>query len=385
MGMIPKTTRRAFIRDSALGGASLLASAAVLPAAQSQRYSSMTGAASSGAAGTTISVENDRIRIQLDAQTGDIVGLFNKRSGREYIAAREWAKAFRLNVPLPGRITGFNADYSANSFDSWTQPECAITQNRQGNSQTVTVHYSSLESEAGKFPIEVAYTIRLEDGSDEAKLQLQFQNHSQRRVREVFFPWISGVHEIEDAATDKFVAPNMIYPGTDLRNHFNAEANWEEYPFLLGSPTWPDGYSLSMPWMNYGGNSEGLYLASLARTGIHHLLMVQDYGPAKHPNLAFAWAFESYVAPGKSWQSPEFVLSLHDGDWHAAADKYRASLEGWYRKVDTPLEFRRSFASFNSFFTKRDFAQIVELAEDIRKHDLHHLVMWNFSATTIRA
>lgn len=378
MGMIPKTTRRAFIRDSALGGAALFASGATRAAARPQRSGPKAGAVPGGDAGDSASIENDRVRIQLDSRTGDIVGLFNKRSGREYIAAREWAKAFRLNVPLPGRITGFNADYSANSFDSWTQPGCAITQERQGNIQTVTVRYSSLESEACKFPIEVAYSIQLEDGSDEARLRLQLQNHSQHRVREVFFPWISGVHEIQDAATDKFVAPNMIYPGTDLRTHFNAEANWEEYPFLLGSPTWPDGYSLSMPWMNYGGNSEGLYLASLARTGIHHMLMVQDYGPAKKPILSFAWAFESYVSPGKSWQSPELVLSLHDGDWHAAADRYRTSLEGWYHKADTPLEFRRSFASFNSFFTKRDFAQIVELAEDVRKHDLHHLVMWNF-------
>lgn len=323
-------------------------------------------------------IENEFVSISVDSRSGDIIGLRNKRSGRDYIATTKWAKVFRLNVPIPGLITGFNADYSANSFDSWLQSDCAITRERDAKGQILRISYPELKSEAGNFPIAAIYTIRLDDGSDEAKLQLQIDNRSRFEIREVFFPWISGVGEIEDRATDTFVAPSMIYRGADLRNHFNADANWEEYPFLLDIPKWPDGYSLAMPWMNYGGKSEGLYFASMVRTGIQHRLMIQDYGAVTHPILSFAWAFESYIGPGKSWRSPELVVSLHQGDWHAAAAKYRASLEGWYRKADTPLEFRRALGTFNSFFTHRDFMQIAELAEDIRKYGIHHLVMWNF-------
>ncbi len=375
--MMRKISRRQFIRSSALGGASLLASGAALPAvaAQNGEIDPAYGKRDLKQAET---IENELISISVDSRSGDIVGLRNKRSGREYIAATEWAKAFRLNVPIPGRITGFNADYSANAFDSWLQSDCAITRERDATTQILRISYSELKSEAGTFPIKVNYTIRLEDGSDEARLQLQIENRSTFKIREVFFPWISGVGEIEDRATDAFVAPSMIYRGADLRNHFNAEANWEEYPFLLDTPKWPDGYSLAMPWMNYGGGSEGLFFSSLARTGIQHRLMIQDYGAAQHPILSFAWAFESYIGPGKSWCSPELVVSLHQGDWHAAADKYRASLDGWYHKPDTPLEFRRALGTFNSFFTNRDFMQIAELAEDIRKYGIDHLVMWNF-------
>ncbi|MGA7343331.1 MAG: DUF6259 domain-containing protein [Terracidiphilus sp.] len=381
MAMIPEMTRRTFIRNSALGGASLLASGEVLAAAGSQGEQAIRpakGGTVSGARDEKSIVENERMRIELDPNSGDIVGLCNKRSGREYIAAREWAKAFRLNVPLPGRVTGFNADYSANAFDSWMQKSCTIAQERSEEGQTVWVRYSKVESAAGTFPIGVAYSIHLPNDSDEATLRLEIENRSPYQVKEVFFPWISGVQEVEDVASDTFAAPNMIHLGTELRRHFDADANWEEYPYLLDIPTWPDGYSLSMPWMNYGGKSEGIYLASNARTGIHHMLMVQDYGRVKHPVLAFAWAFPSYIAPGKTWRSPELVLSLHDGDWHAAADKYRSSLSGWYRKPDTQPDFKRSFASFNSFFTELDFMQIAELAEDILKYDLRHLVMWNF-------
>jgi hypothetical protein len=375
--MIRKLSRRQFIRSSALGGASLLASGAVLPAVAAQSGDS-DRAHGERDLKHAITIENERVSISVDSRSGDIIGLSNKRSGREYIAATEWAKAFRLNVPIPRRITGFNADYSANSFDSWLQSNCTIIRGRDAKSQSLTISYPELKSEAGTFSIGVNYTIRLEDGSDEARLHLQIENRSQFKISEVFFPWISGVGEIENRSTDAFAAPSMIYRGADLRNHFNAEANWEEYPFLLDTPKWPDGYSLAMPWMNYGGESEGLYFASLTRTGIQHRLMVQDYGAAQHPILSFAWAFESYIGPGDSWRSPELVVSPHQGDWHAAADKYRASLDGWYRKADTPLEFRRALGTFNSFFTKRDFMQIAELAEDIRKYGIQHLIMWNF-------
>ncbi len=370
-------TRREFIAKSAFSGASLLAAGAVPRMAREQEESS-DKVVESGTRERAAVLENTFVRIELAPATGDIIGLLNKHSGHEYLRAGEYAKAFRLNVPFPGRITGLNADYSGNAFDSWRQRSCTITRARDQNSESLTAHYPALESEAGTFPIEATFTIRLEDHADEATLQLQIDNHSSLLVKEAFFPWISGLQEIESLTTDTFVAPNMIYPGTALREYSYQAANWEEFPYLLGVPTWPDGYSLSMPWMNYGGKQEGLYLASLARTGIHHMLMVQDYGPAGRPILAFAWAFPCYIGAGKTWRSPELVLSLHGGDWHAAADKYRASLDGWYHRPQTQADFRKSFASFNSFFTKRDFMQLAELAEDIRKYDLHHLVMWNF-------
>jgi hypothetical protein len=84
-----------------------------------------------------------------------------------------------------------------------------------------------------------------------------------------------------------------------------------------------------MPWMNYGGKGEGLYLASRSRKGIRHQLMIQNFGASMDVILAFAWAFVPYIESGKAWQPPEIVLSLHAGDWHAAADKYRASLQEW--------------------------------------------------------
>jgi len=363
----PDVTRREFLKESALGGASLLVPGMVAKQA-----------AATNAMGSAL-LENELLRIEVNSGSGDITGLYNKRTGKEYIAAKEWARAFRLNVPFRGRVTGYLCDYSANSLDSWKQRGCKITRQKDTEGQSLRMQWAELESEAGKFPIEVRYSIRLPDNSDEAFLQLEVANHSPYRVKEVFFPWISGVGMIEGSKTDTFVTSEAIRRVADLSEGINAWSLLEEYPYLLDLPEWPGGpYTLSMPWINYGSKREGLYLASLCREGIHHMLMLQNFGDERHPILGFAWAFAPYIEPGGTWHTPEIVLSLHAGDWHVAADKYRGSLAGWNQKPDTPPEFRKSFASFNSLFTTRTFDEITDLAQDIRKYGLRDLVMWNF-------
>ena len=365
-------SRRQFMRRSVLASAGFLAPG--IPTAEPMCAEGPTVTADNG---SPTLLENEMLRLEVNSKSGDITGLYNKRTGTEYIAARRWARAFRLNVPYPKYVTGYNADYSGNALDSWQQTNCLITSERRPGSQILKVRYPTLESPAGEFEIELSYNIRLPDDSDEAFFQLEVTNRSQYRVKEVFFPWVSGVGAVEDRETDTFVTSETIRRVAELRTEQGS--NWEEYPYLLGSPIWPCGpYSLSMPWINLGGRREGLYLASLTRETPVHMLILQNFGNETDPVLGIAWAFAPYVEPGKSWRTPEIVLSLHAGDWHTAADKYRASLSGWEHKADTPPEFKKPFASFNSFFTTQNFDQITDLAEDIRKYGVHDLVMWNF-------
>lgn len=368
-------TRRKFMKQSALASAGVLVTGTQAANALQKGQSAQASAEKSENYHT---VENEFIRIRVNSDNGAITSLFNKRSGKEYITAPQQTRSFRLVVPDRYRVTGYNADWSANALDSWEQTNCTISNQRISGSKIMTLRYPELESAAGKFPIEVQYSIRLADNSEDLVLQLNVFNHSRFYINEVFFPWVSGVGAVDGIEIDNFVAPNMIRSIPDLRQAYDHKSNWEEYPYLLGVPQWPSGYSLSMPWMNYGGRSEGLYLASRSREGIRHMLMIQDFGAPGDPILAFAWAFVPYIGPGKSWQTPEIVLSLHAGDWHAAADKYRTSLHDWYRKPNLMPDSKKTFASYNSFFTSCDFMQIAVLAKDIKRYGLNDLVMWNF-------
>ena len=49
--------------------------------------------------------------------------------------------------------------------------------------------------------------------------------------------------------------------------------------------------------------------------------------------LTMNWTFFPYTKPGETFESPQTVIHLHDGDWHAAALRYR----GWYEANFTPV------------------------------------------------
>ncbi len=329
-------------------------------------------------------LENSKLRIEINPTTGDIVSLFNKQTGREYLLLRHLARAFRLYTPLPLRVSGLFTDPTGHALESWAQETCEIQTHRMDGMTKLTVSYPSLKSEAGLFPINVIYTMELADDSDEVMLHLTVVNESPHTINEVFFPWLGGFSEIEDIATDTLVYPNRI---VRVRDAFPVaqSGNWEEHPYLPGiqgiPPAWPSGYDLAMPWLNFGGAGEGLYLASLDRTGKRHILIVQDLS-AGHKNdqtaLSIAWNFLAYVAPDTQWTSPPIVVSLHRGDWHVAADKYRRSLREWYQIPHPPRAFQKVLGSFNSAFTRRDFGQIADLAADIRQYGLTDLILWYF-------
>jgi TAT (twin-arginine translocation) pathway signal sequence len=141
----PDITRRQFIKGSALASAGLLVPREPMGEQAHAESLAPPGAGPGFEDGTTDSknatLENAWVRIELNPQTGDIKGLYNQRTGKQYIAAQDWTRAFRLNVPFPKRVTGYNADYSPNSLDSWTQSQCDMTREREKDSQTLKVHY----------------------------------------------------------------------------------------------------------------------------------------------------------------------------------------------------------------------------------------------------
>ena len=51
---------------------------------------------------------------------------------------------------------------------------------------------------------------------------------------------------------------------------------------------------------------------------------------------------EVAIRPGQTWQAPEHVLLLHRGDWHAAADHYRAWARKWLGPPDVPAWVRNA-------------------------------------------
>jgi hypothetical protein len=117
VGDKPDLTRRQFIQGSLAGAGLLVPGEALAERARTERIAPPdVGNRTSDPQGTdAISLENEFIRIDLNVKTGSIQGLYHKRTGKQYIAAKEWARAFRLNVPVSKRVTGYNAEKAVRS------------------------------------------------------------------------------------------------------------------------------------------------------------------------------------------------------------------------------------------------------------------------------
>jgi TAT (twin-arginine translocation) pathway signal sequence len=89
----PDISRRQFIKGSALAGAGLFVSSEPKEEQAHAETLAPPGARPGFQDGTTDSknatLENAWVRIELNPQTGDIKGLYNQRTGKQYIAAQE--------------------------------------------------------------------------------------------------------------------------------------------------------------------------------------------------------------------------------------------------------------------------------------------------------
>jgi hypothetical protein len=90
-----ESTRREFMKESALAGAGLL-----VPRVSILNRANAAPALQSGGSGAeertddrkyadSVILENELMRIELNSRSGDITGLYNKRTGKQYIAAKE--------------------------------------------------------------------------------------------------------------------------------------------------------------------------------------------------------------------------------------------------------------------------------------------------------
>ena len=89
MGENSLVTRREFMKSSALGGANLLVPWVVTQPARAPNHGGAPGLGKPTASNVNESaiLENDVLRIEVRSGSGDITGLYNKRTRKEYIAA----------------------------------------------------------------------------------------------------------------------------------------------------------------------------------------------------------------------------------------------------------------------------------------------------------
>ncbi len=159
--------------------------------------------------------------------------------------------------------------------------------------------------------------IELTSDDEETKWKMTIENRDAGTIREVHFPFISGLN-----CFDNLIMPNQ--GGQRLVNPANKLSDETPYIYL----EYPA--RASMQWFEYYSPQAGLYLASYDKDLGYTRLY---YGrPEGRMDVAMWIVKYPFAVSETTWESPTLAVGTHAGDWHWGADRYRAWAKSWMEK-----------------------------------------------------
>jgi hypothetical protein len=319
-------------------------------------------------------IENGRLNLYLDEQTGSIVRIVDTATQVIHTdAIREGmndARLFRLLTPVER--------WSSCHADSHTSPAPHIEQ----SGATIVLRYPHLLAAGHETGITADIVIDLPPGRSEVLLTLRVHNGGETDITDILFPWLAGWSGLGGRGLDAIVLggatsrdphafPNPRAGKTYSRYH---QRDFYHYPVQL-----------YCPWADISGPAGGLSLIDYTRVPRNVGFMLENlagYGPGLR--LSFGWTHFTQLRPGQSWQSPPIGLSVHTGDWRDTADAYTRWVETWYQPARTPDWARRAIGFQNVIFRAfdgtpfRDLGEIPVIARGGRAHGVEHLCVWDY-------
>jgi hypothetical protein len=144
----------------------------------------------------------------------------------------------------------------------------------------------------------------LKADDEETRWRIAIQNRDAGTIREVHFPFLSGLERL-----DALIMPNQ--GGQKLRDPL--ERLSDEIPRVdLEYPA-----RASMQWFEYYSANAGLYMASYDSSLAYTRLLFGRSGESADVAM---WIVKYAFAPSEtSWESTQLAMGIHAGDWHWGA------------------------------------------------------------------
>lgn len=342
-------------------------------------------------------LSNGRLSLALDSLTGELLELVDETSGENLIKNHTFA------LPQPFAILAKKGEAclhpgSAETIARYPQLQPEIAVSPEGQSATVTYH--ALWDGERPWEVQVKYTVELTENGD-SQWRIHVENHSTETLKEVRFPCVNGIYFGRDWQENALVYPfeagiQVKDPVTNFgKGSSHIYWRWQNYKYVYGVGTisrkFPEDvygieerYSgnLSMKWLDYYGENTGLYFACHDPEPNICALRADTYGPHS-PGMNFSFGHPVRMGAETCWDSPVFVVSVHSGDWHQGADKYRAfhrqfspattSCPKWFEK-SAGLMAHYDFKYQNGGVVHH-FSDITKLLEQAKEIGLNHLLV----------
>jgi hypothetical protein len=289
-------------------------------------------------------VSNEHLSLSIDEQ-GNIASLRNTRVGVEVIQAP--GPFFRL-IFRDGKIEENCIEGGGHDFEVTSE------------GATIKVSARGLRFKGRTLPVAVTCTFELRD--DEVLAWAKVANDADVEIMEWVFPMVRGVRSIsKDPARDALIVPS------DLGMRFENPRDLD-YNAVMGSRIYEGPEHLHtnfykvypgdacMQWFELDGDRCGLYMASYDSSQQSTTLAFEKKTADR--TLAFSFIKYPFLEKGESFQTSPYCVSLHGGDWHAGARKYRKWIEseGW--KAPVRPQWMSEFTGWLRVIMKNQFGEI---------------------------
>jgi len=269
-------------------------------------------------AGSALLLGNSRLEITIDARSGAITQIRNKTTSQSYLLPDAHGN-FRLVYSAPEANGAVSGDpwtaVSGTLIDGSKQHVMGWRSQRLDDGLRLEVSYDSIQMEKRRIKVALRYSIQLANDSEATSWEMSVDNHEPGTIREVHFPFLSGLVKL-----DNLIMPN--HSGQLLRNP--GEKMSDEIPNVhVEYPA-----RASMQWFEYFSSRAGLYLAAYDQDlNYKQLFFGRAAAGMKDASM---WIVQyPFAVTSTTWRSPELVVGIHAGDWHWGGDEYRRWLRSW--------------------------------------------------------
>ena len=319
--------------------------------------------------GNHIIVGNSKVELHFDKRNGAVVDLINKQTHSSYLTGtnsnsfvlyysteRDIWRAKEYENPREGRIKvtseiiqGKEQTLSSYSFD------------KRRNEITLRLRYNSLKGKGKTYNIAVEELITIRSNDELWKWNIIIRNKDRGTVISVVFPMLSDLKRLSE--DDYYISAQgfgskILDPLTQLSRRFFS---------------WPgETAPLSRQWHEYGNREEGLYMAAYDKNLIYKTFNFGNrqgkgiYSRKRNPlnrdlksKAEMSIKTYCFVSPGNRWESFDFMVGLHKGDWRWSADRYREWFMSWAKKPEVPRWYKENFDyHYGGILTQDDRVEI---------------------------
>ena len=334
-----------------------------------------------------VSLENDFFRVEVNTQTGVISSLLVKRNNCDLVAEKRLASSFRINLQLKDNL--------ANYIDGELQKAKSVTQ----KGDVIIVNYSGMKSALSSYPIDLTYTITLK--SDQLSFRSKLTNNDKNPISEFWFPRIGGMKDFGHHREASLAVPTY---NTECSHNLNL---FRDFPGKrrLGAEAAEfstDYMYVTMPWWDfYDAISDmGLYLGyhdSICRVSTMHTFLMPDISGSsdswltdkqaagKPVGLVFSHVRYPFIKSGETLESGEFIVHVHQGDWHTGTQIYRQWFMSHFPFDNSNSWLRKKRMWFSSIIYQpedrivNDFKGYNQWTKDAKAYGIscHELIGWN--------